>query len=70
MSTLLLWLAIIVGLALGVAVLRSLVNQGRTRHRSSSSDTPGSSDLHGSKSNFGNSLQGDNSNFGRGFYDE
>jgi hypothetical protein len=27
-------------------------------------------DFHGSNANFGNSLQGDNSNFGRGFYDE
>jgi hypothetical protein len=27
-------------------------------------------DFHGSDANFGNSLQGDNSNFGQAFYDE
>jgi hypothetical protein len=31
---------------------------------------PKGSDLHASNANFGNSLKGDNSNFGRCFYDE
>ncbi len=31
---------------------------------------PQASELHGSDDKFGNSLRGDNSNFGRGFYDE
>lgn len=67
MSTGLLWLAILSGLALGVAVLRAMARIGQQNSRG---DNESTHDLHGSSANFGNSLKGDNSNFGRGFYDD
>ncbi len=63
MSPALLWLAILGGLVLGVAVIRAMTHRGQESHKDGS-------DLHGSNANFGNSLKGENSNFGRAFYDE
>jgi len=59
-------LALIVGAAIGWRIIVALAGapplQGNHDHQTS--------DFHGSNANFGNSLQGDNSNFGRVFYDE
>lgn len=68
MSTVLLWLAILGGLALGAAVIRVMARHGQSSNQASPNES--GSDLHGSNSNFGNSLKGDNSSFGRCFYDE
>ncbi len=68
MSPVLLWLAILGGLAVGVVVLRAMARHGQ-RHRQSEAD-PKAGDFHSSNANFGNSLQGDNIYFSRGFYDE
>jgi len=55
-----------VGLLWGLVVLVALVRGGPSQP----DHDPKSSDLHGSNANFGNSLQGDKSNFGRCFYDD
>ena len=54
------------GLLWGLVVLVALVREGPSQP----DHDPESSDFHGSNANFGNSLKGDNSNFGRCFYDE
>ena len=67
MSPALLWMAILSGLVMGVAALRAMARHGRqSRH----GESKPRSDLHGFNANFGTSLKGHNSNFGRGFYDE
>jgi hypothetical protein len=54
------------GLPWGLVVLVALVRGGPSQP----DHDPKASDFHGSNENFGNSLRGDNSNFGRCFYDD
>jgi hypothetical protein len=54
----------------GAVIAWAVLSQAARSAGSQQDPDAKTSDFHGSNASFGNSLKGDNSNFGQGFYDE